>query len=228
MTDSGSTGTSPRTPRPPGERLLSPGVLAAGTLTAAYVLVAAVGAVGTGNTEFIFYLAVMVILIGGVLAVHARVRLSTTLLWALAIWGGLHMAGGLVPVPEGWPIHGEVRVLYSWWIIPAAGGGGWLKFDHVVHAYGFATATWLCWEGMRGAVAGGSAAPLRPTFGVCVLLFAAGCGLGATNEIVEFAATRIAETNVGGYENTGWDLVSNAVGAGVAAAVIRLRARRAG
>jgi hypothetical protein len=39
-------------------------------------------------------------------------------------------------------------------------------------------------------------------------------GLGALNELIEFTAALImAQTNVGGYLNTGWDLVANFVGA---------------
>jgi hypothetical protein len=41
-------------------------------------------------------------------------------------------------------------------------------------------------------------------------------GLGALNEVVEFIAVlTLPETNVGGYINTGWDLVYNAIGATV-------------
>jgi hypothetical protein len=47
-------------------------------------------------------------------------------------WGLVHMAGGLIAVPETWPVNGEHRVLYSLWLIPDL-----LKYDHVVHAYGF-------------------------------------------------------------------------------------------
>lgn len=46
-------------------------------------------------------------------------------------------------------------------------------------------------------------------------------GFGAANEVIEFLATIILpETNVGGYENTGWDLVANFVGSLLAAVVI--------
>lgn len=38
----------------------------------------------------------------------------------------------------------------------------------------------------------------------------------------------IPNTNVGGYENTGWDLVSNLAGCAIAAVVIRLAHRTAG
>lgn len=204
----------------------SVGVIAAAVFTALYVLAAAAGAVVTGNAEFIFYLVVMAILIGAVLLVHWRVRLPTPLLWCLAVWGGLHMAGGLVTVSESWPIHGENRVLYSWWVIPNAQGGGWLKFDHLVHAFGFGVTTWLCWVGLCAAVRRTGGVDPRPTLGLLTLCVAAATGFGALNEIIEFAATRITQTNVGGYVNTGLDLISNLAGALMAAAIIALRARR--
>ena len=48
--------------------------------------------------------------------------------------------------------------------------------------------------------------------------------LGAGNEVVEFIATLVMpDTNVGGYENTGWDLVSNLIGTVIAAFLIKLR-----
>ncbi|MFO0896121.1 MAG: hypothetical protein U0836_01725, partial [Pirellulales bacterium] len=68
--------------------------------------------------------------------------------------------------------------------------------------------------------------PVQPTFGMLLLCAAAGMGFGALNEVVEFAATLLVpETNVGGYENTGWDLVSNMIGAFTAAAGIWLWSR---
>jgi hypothetical protein len=124
-------------------------------------------------------------------------------------------------------VDGEIRVLYSWWILPrpmtgAGPPGGWLKYDQVAHAYGFGVATWLCWQGLRGSLRGyrrhGMA--VQPTPGLMVIAAAAGAGFGALNEIVEFVATKLTVTNVGGYENTGWDLVYNALGAVVAASLI--------
>jgi hypothetical protein len=59
-----------------------------------------------------------------------------------------------------------------------------------------------------------------------ILSAAAGLGFGALNEVVEFAATLlIPDTNVGGYRNTGWDLVANLFGATVAATIIWLHGR---
>lgn len=224
---------------PAVERLASHSLFRVGLFTLAYMLLAVWGALRVRNLEFVFYIAVMTILIASVALIHARIGLSSGLLWALSIWGALHMAGGLVSVPAHWPTDGEFRVLYSWWIVPrevvqAGEAGGWLKFDQLIHAYGFGVATWLSWQALCGAVgqagaAGGASPRLRPTPGLMVLIAAAGMGLGALNEVVEFVATRITVTNVGGYVNTGWDLVYNGLGAGVAAAIIYARgAQRTG
>jgi hypothetical protein len=191
------------------------------TFTALYLAAATGGALALGNQEFLFYIAVMVVLVGVIWIVHRNVGLEIATLWALSLWGLLHMAGGLLTVPEAWPISGDIRVLYSLWLIPER-----LKYDQVVHAYGFGVATWVCWQGIRAAIRhrGGDAVP---TGGLMVLAATGGMGLGALNEVVEFAATLLVpETNVGGYLNTGWDLVANTTGATLAAVVISLRGRR--
>ncbi|MBP7831312.1 MAG: hypothetical protein KA248_15495 [Kiritimatiellae bacterium] len=195
---------------------------AVAVFTIAYTLAAALVTTRTSNAEFLIYIGVMVVLMGLIGLLHWRVRLSAGALWGLSLWGLLHMAGGLVPVPESWPIAGEIRVLYSWWLIP-----GWLKYDMVVHAYGFGVTTWVCWQGVRAALRNRGVADARPTVGLLILCVAAGMGFGALNEIVEFAATlTVPETNVGGYVNTGWDLVSNLAGAVAAAVLIRLCASK--
>jgi uncharacterized membrane protein YjdF len=191
-----------------------------GLFALCYTLAAVALAIRESNAEFVFYIVVMVVLGAAVACVHSRVGLSTAALWCLALWGLLHMAGGLVPVPAAWPIEGRIRVLYSLWIVPER-----LKYDQVVHAYGFGVTTWVCWQALRAAFP--DRARVRPSAGLLVLCAAAGIGFGALNEVVEFVATlRLANTNVGGYTNTGWDLVSNLVGSVAAALAIRLFARR--
>ena len=75
---------------------------------------------------------------------------------------------------------------------------------------------------LASRVRSGDGTPLKPTPGMLCLCAAAGMGFGALNEIVEFfAVLMLPETNVGGYTNTGWDLVSNLVGATLAVIVIR-------
>ena len=163
--------------------------------TAAYVLLSALAAYHIQNWEFVYYIVVVCIFVLLTVFMYSRVRLSLGVIWALSIWGLLHMMGGLVPVGES--------VLYSWWIVP-----GFLKYDHVIHAYGFGTTTVLCWQCIRSRLT-----DARPTLGVLSLCVFAGMGLGALNEIIEFIAVLLLpNTNVGGYMNTGWDLVANLVG----------------
>jgi uncharacterized membrane protein YjdF len=189
--------------------------------TLAYLVAAVAAAVARGNREFLFYIVTMVALIAAAAAAHRRVGFTPGVLWALSIWGLLHMAGGLVPVPASWPINGAIRVLYSWWIIPDR-----LKYDQVVHAYGFGVTTFVCWQGLQAMFRDLVPHPVRPSLGMLTLCAAAAIGFGALNEVIEFTATLLVEeTNVGDYTNTGWDLVSNALGAVAAAALIRFRAK---
>lgn len=182
-------------------------------VTLIYIGVAAAVSWRASNSEFLLYIAVMVVLAGLVLLLHRRVQLHIATLWGLSLWGLAHMAGGL------WRVSEAVGVLYNW--RPFAAGP---KYDQVVHAYGFGLCTWITWQAIRPALAH----PERPpSFGVLSLCALGGMGLGAVNEVVEFVAVlTIPDTNVGGYVNTGWDLVSNAVGAVTAAVAIRLLWRR--
>lgn len=182
--------------------------------TAAYLVVATPFAVANQNTEFLFYIGVVVLLAIVIVLIHRRVNLSQTALMLLSAWGLLHMLGGLMRVPPELTDNAS-GVLYSLWLIPE-----YLKYDNVVHAYGFGVAAWVCWECVR-TIPG-----IKPTTGVLALCWLAGMGLGSLNEIVEFAAVlMIPGTNVGGYENTGWDLVANAVGALVAVKIARFAPR---
>lgn len=186
----------------------------------AYMAAAVAGAAVQGNREFVFYIVVMVLLAAVVAFVHVRVRLTLGQLWCLGAWGCAHMAGGLLPLPAGWPYNGDQAVLYSLWLIP-----GLLKYDQIVHAFGFGVTTWICWHALSSSLRARDGARPRPSFGLLTLCVAAGMGFGALNEVVEFIAVlSIPNTNVGGYENTGWDLVSNLAGSVIAALALRFRA----
>ena len=144
--------------------------------TALYILVAVVGALVNGNREFMVYIAVMLLLIGLVWKVHYTVVLSSGALWGLSIWGCAHMAGGLLAVPVHWPVSGETPILYNLWLVP-----GWLKYDQLVHAYGFGITTWVCWQGLRTILLNRTGhAVLTP--GLLILVVAAGMGFGALNK----------------------------------------------
>ena len=197
---------------------LSSAELSVLSFTAIYLIAGLVASLRFGNLEFVVYVAVLVVLLAAVASLHFKIRLHIATLWGLAIWGAAHMAGGLLQVPETWPVAGEKPVLYNWWIVPK-----WLKFDQLVHAYGFGLVTLVCWHAIRHAffVRG---VRVTPTAGLLTLCVAGGMGFGAANEVVEFLATiTVPETNVGGYRNTGWDLVANFIGALLAAAWIYAR-----
>jgi uncharacterized membrane protein YjdF len=181
-----------------------------------YLIAAAISAFSSGNVEFIFYIVVMAVQLSALLFVHSRVGLSKGLLWALSIWGLLHMAGGLIPIPSSWNRDDGPGVVYNLWLIPDK-----LKYDQITHAYGFGITSWLCWQALGQAVFGTTGKVIRASAGLMILCAAAGMGFGALNEVVEFFATLyLPETNVGGYENTGWDLVSNLVGSAAAVLLI--------
>ncbi len=156
------------------------------------------------------YLGTMAIAMLAVAYIDRRVRWSRITLWGLSLWGFAHMAGGLIAVGD--------RVLYAVQIVPVL-----VRYDQAVHAFGFGFGTLAAWEAMRRYLS----SP-KMTTGVAVLVALCGMGVGALNEVIEFFTTRVQEeTNVGGYENTGWDLVFNTVGATLATVIVFVRDRAA-
>jgi uncharacterized membrane protein len=141
-----------------------------------------------------------------------RVRFSRLVLAALCAWAVSHLAGGIIGLG-----HGDDRILYNAMITR------WIHLDNVVHFVGFGAAGLAWWEALRPRLT--APTPLL-AWAVVVL---AGMGTGAANEVVEFAASHVTATNVGGYQNTGRDLVANLLGGaafGLWAARRDTRARR--
>ena len=169
------------------------------------------------NYEFVIYCGVIIVALGAVIGCQERVGFPPGVLWGLTLWGFRHMAGGHVPVGDG--------RLYDVVLLPIVQRGELeiLRYDQVIHALGFGVATLVCFHLLRPALDTGRAH--RSLIAVLVTLM--GMGLGALNEVIEFVITLIVpENNVGGYVNTGLDLVSNMIGAVVAAVLIRWRYSR--
>jgi hypothetical protein len=203
-------------------------VLWPAVFTIAYIVGAFAFAAVNRNLEFVYYGGMMVAFVVAVGVMDRRVKFTKLVLWLLAIWGALHMAGGNLPIPPSVSDPPDPAVLYN--LRPFA----WCpKFDQVTHAFGFFVGTLAGYEALRAGLAGQTGHPGRPvrtamlvTPGIAAGLACLGMGLGAFNEVVEFVATRImTKTNVGGYDNTGWDLVSNMTGACTAAAWLWWRDR---
>ncbi|MFG0246447.1 MAG: DUF2238 domain-containing protein [Phycisphaerales bacterium JB052] len=195
-------------------RALSPLLIAFVVL---YMLIFSGLALRQGNTEFLMYAVVMVLFIAIVLLLHSAIRFTPLAIWLLAIWGFLHMGGGTVPVDPALTdayraatdeaARPTSAVLYSLRIHPDLP-----KYDQIVHAFGFFSATIACYQALRALL---RAPRSLPTAIAAALM---GIGLGAINEVIEFIAVlTMPETNVGGYTNTAWDLVANTIGASAAA-----------
>lgn len=181
---------------------------------AAAVIVAALVGFGvygfrTGAASTIGYL-VSVVVVAGIVLLLRREPLPSALVLALAADVCIHMAGGLVTV------HGHV--LYNTGI--GASSHSWhtrlLQYDHVAHSFGSFLGAMALWV----LLASPSVDPARRR-ALAVLCALAGMGIGAIHEIVEFTATLAHNgAHVGGYNNTGWDLVANAVGATIAGVLL--------
>ena len=168
-----------------------------------YIIAFAAYALIHNNAEFIFYTSIVLFFFFLLLMKYKKLGLSHSILWALSIWGLLHMAGGNVPV--------NGSVLYNLKLIPVV-----LKYDQFVHFFGFATTTVVGWQLLRPYLI----SPYNKTT-ILVLVVMIGIGAGALNEVLEFLAVLfIPDTNVGGYVNTGFDMIFNLIGALFAALVI--------
>jgi hypothetical protein len=148
------------------------------------------------NYEFVMYGGSVLLIGGWIIWKQPSVRLPLAVLWGLAFWGLLHMAGGNLQLGDG--------VLYGFQLIPVI-----LRYDQLVHLIGFGTTTLVCHHVLKSYLR----TDITQWRSLTLLIVLMGSGVGALNEIVEFIAVKsVPETNVGGYDNTLWDLVFNLIG----------------
>lgn len=169
--------------------------------------------VSRGNYEFLWYVAVLVFFFFLLLSTIRITKFPPVILWGLSLWGFLHMAGGSVVVGND--------VLYGLQVLDIVNSGEFkiLRFDQLVHAFGFGVSTLVAYHLMVPRWSVGSSRIL-----LAFLAAGVGMGLGTVNEIVEFIAVlSFPETGVGGYINTSLDLVANMCGALFAAFVVAPR-----
>ncbi len=159
--------------------------------------------VSTGKGEFIWYSIIVLELFFLVFLTLPISKFNEGIIWSLSLWALLHLAGGGIRVGAG--------VLYGLTLIPIYNGGGemiFLKYDQVVHAFGFGLCAYIIFHFLKRY----SVNPYK--FGVYIIAILGGVGLGAVNEIAEFIATVLFPQNgVGGYVNNALDLVFNSIGA---------------
>jgi putative membrane protein len=163
----------------------------------------------TGSPSTVGYVSSIIVM--GVAVVWLRRDALPGLLAAgLAIAAIVSLAGGLINVGH--------NVLYNASIGPysKALGTHFLQYDHFAHAYSSFVVAFACWVMLAVPHAG---ADRRHE--LVLLAVGTALGLGGLNEMVEFLATLAHHgAHVGGYWNTGWDLVCNFIGAGAAGLVI--------
>jgi hypothetical protein len=178
----------------------------AGAATAGFGVYGAV----TGAAGTITYVATLMVLGLMLLRLDRTFGFSDLVAVGVTAWAVAHLAGGLIG------LDGD-RVLYNAVLAPH------LRYDNVVHFFGFGVAGVAAWEALAPRLIRPEVTPLAA--GLAVWLF--GMGIGALNEVVEFAvALNVEESNVGGYLNTGRDLVANLLGAAAGALVVARRVRR--
>lgn len=161
-----------------------------------------------------------IVAVGTVVGLLRRDPLPAWLAGALAVDALAHLSGGLIRVGDG--------VLYNAGLGERSArlGTHLVQGDHVVHSYGSAVAALAIWF----LVLVPMTAPPRPAGPLALLAGLGSMGIGALNELIEFVVTLLNEnSHVGGYTNTGWDLVANLLGAVVGGAIVwRLERRAAG
>lgn len=181
-------------PGPPRPRYRRAEAVSLGVVAAAMVGFGGFG-LATGAPSTVAYLVTVALV--GALVVRAWTPDAPRLLApGFAVMTVLHLAGGLVRVGHD--------VLYN-----ASFASPALRYDHVAHAFGVLVGTIAVW-----ALVARPAGLAWHGPGAVAVVVLAGLGLGALNETVEFLTTTLHHgSHVGGYTNTGWDLVSNVVGA---------------
>ncbi|MCA1841888.1 MAG: hypothetical protein LC792_01605 [Actinobacteria bacterium] len=176
--------------------------------------IAALALVGFGAHGFaqhepstVGYLFSVLVVAGGV-AGFRRDPLPGWLALALAGLAIGHLAGGLVTV-GGDVLYNAHPPLHIF------------QYDHVFHASASGIAAVVVWRYLSPQLTSAAGAILVACLG--------GLGIGAINELIEFLATLAHHgSHVGGYRNTGWDLLSNTVGTAAAMLTVPLWGRRRG
>ena len=179
---------------------------------AAYLLTFLIYYLSIKNFEFVWYILITVGIFLLIVFTIQKSKFDDFILWGLTLWGLLHMLGG------GLIVNGET--LYKF-IIPIVQSGDFviLRFDQIVHFIGFGVGTFVGFHLIKPYL--GKNTNWKVVYPLIVLI---GMGLGVVNEIVEFiAVVTFPQTGVGGYYNTGLDLIFNTLGSIGAVFIIHYR-----
>lgn len=154
------------------------------------------------NPEFLIYAITVIVLVGVIYKTDRYFGFDRAGLWLFNGWLILHILGGLAS-------YQGVR-FYDLILLDLVGDPYHiLRYDQFVHFYCYVAIAMLMWS-----VIGKIAKPEANRLAVCVVNVLAASSLGAVNEVIEFLAVVMLDTQgVGGYTNTAIDLVANLLGA---------------
>ncbi len=166
------------------------------------------------NYEFIIYIGVVIFFVCVFIYSNSKVYYPNTLLWCLSIWALMHLSGGTFTVGE--------ETLYGLILIPICEKYPIFRYDQLVHIFGFGTATVALFYVLKPLLR----SDLKSWTALSVITIAAGLGVGALNEIIEFfVPALIPGVGFDGYINTALDLVADLIGALIALVIIRITNR---
>jgi len=165
------------------------------------------------NYEFLIYVGVIIFFMTLVALTRNRVDYTMGSLIGLTIWSALHLCGG------GIDVGGDMR-LYDLILIRLSDTLPILRYDQVVHAWGFGVSTVVMYCLLKKSLA----PEANNRISLSVVLLSAGMGIGALNEMIEFIVdSTLPGSGVGGYLNTSLDICSNFIGSFLAVIYINLR-----
>lgn len=181
-------------------------------LSAIVLAIASVYFIAQGNMEFIIYAVTLILLIIVLFLTNKYFNFLPVAKWGFFIWMILHMAGG--------SLYFAGTRLYDIILIPIAGAPyDILKYDQFVHFFCYVVMTLLVYSVLVKIT---KENPNKIIFSFILILAAS--SVGAINEIVEFLAVILFESNgVGGYYNTALDLVMNLLGSIFAVIILSFR-----
>lgn len=145
---------------------------------------------------FYFFNALGILAFGFLIAwKQDRLKFSRFLLWALSIWGLLHMLGSVVKI--------NGKILYDVWVIEDV-----IRYDSILHFFGTGIAVFTAFEMMKPNLA-----KKYNIFLVFLLIFLVAMGAGALKEAGEFLKHWGRNSyRENGYFDTGVDLIYNIMG----------------
>ena len=181
--------------------------------TISYLTIFTILAIIKKNYEFLYYTAILSVLIFITVLYHKKIHLSKHIILGLTLLGSMHIFGG--------NIHILGTRLYDIWLIPP----NILRYDHVVHSFGIFVTTFVVYSFISPHL---DKKMNHNPFLLSLILVSIAMGIGAFNEILELGAVIFlgAAKQVGDYLNNALDLVFNLCGSIIASFFIIRHRRR--